>query len=553
VLFLGYKLELPLRGRSAGESTRSGWLPLVQFWTKKRHFSITQRFVGLVLQYVCLTLFLPAFSLRAQSPGLQRVLVLYSDERLLPANVIFDHSFRATFQAGATKRTEFHSEFLDVSRFSAESQQENQRDFLRRKYLDYPPDLIVAVSGSAVAFLMKYRSSLFTETPVVYLTWQGEAPPGTLSDPKAVEISTPGVAYATLKLALDLQPDTRQIAVITGSSLRDKALVDEMRKVVGLFGNRVVFSWLTDLSLPALRNELARLPDHTVALYLTLFQDAAGSRFTPQEALDQFAWASRVPIYAYYDTCLGHGIIGGSFVTFEESGRKAAQAGLRVLAGERPRDVAGSEIGEKCRSIFGFTLDEPLDFPKFIGRVHPEDRSALQQAVQQSLKAGGEFDIECRILSDSGLCWIAARGHASFDHQSKPVRLLGVCIDITSRKLDELQLQKQRDDLTHLSRVTIIGELATTLAHELNQPLGAIHSNAETAEIFLKSDPPNFEELCAILSDIRQDAWRGGEVIRRMRSLLKKQRFKREQIEIKRLIEALETLLQAVIMLGQGR
>jgi signal transduction histidine kinase len=70
--------------------------------------------------------------------------------------------------------------------------------------------------------------------------------------------------------------------------------------------------------------------------------------------------------------------------------------------------------------------------------------------------------------------------------------------------------------------VTLISELATTLAHELNQPLGAIHSNAETAQIFLKSDPPNFEELRAILSDIRQDAWRGGEVIHRMRSLLKK-------------------------------
>ena len=585
------------------------------------------------------------------------MLVLYSDERLLPANVIFDRSFRATFQAGATRRTEFHSEFLDVSRFSSESQQENQRDFLRRKYLDYPPDLLVAVSGSAVAFLMKYRSSLFTESPVVYLTWQGEAPPGTLSDQKAVGISTPGDAFATLRLVLDLQPDTRRIAVITGSSQRDKVLAEEMRKVVGVFENRVVFSWLTDLSLPALRNELARLPDHTVAFYLTLFQDAAGSRFTPQEALDQFAPASRVPIYAYYDTYLGHGIIGGCFVTFEEIGRKAAEAGLRVLAGERPRDVAGSEIGEaipmfdwrelrrwnlgerqlprnsvvlfkqpdywkkyrwiifgvvsaslvealliailfvqlrrrrqaeaflreseermsvaaesaklgmwawdirhdeiwateKCRSLFGFKPDEPLDFQKFIDRVHPEDRNALRQAVMQSLKVGDEFDTEYRLLPDFGVCWIGARGHPSFDHRNRPVRLLGACIDVTTRKQAELQLQQQRDDLAHLSRVTIISELATTLAHELNQPLGAIHSNAETAEISLKSDPPNFEELSAILSDIRQDAWRGGEVIHRMRSLLKKQGFKREQIEIKRLIETLETLLQVAIMSHKAR
>ena len=81
-------------------------------------------------------------------------------------------------------------------------------------------------------------------------------------------------------------------------------------------------------------------------LYLTLFLDAAGNRFTPQEALDQFAPASRVPIYGYYDTYLGHGIVGGSFVTFEEIGRKAAQASLRILSGESPQDVARSEIGQ---------------------------------------------------------------------------------------------------------------------------------------------------------------------------------------------------------------
>ena len=82
---------------------------------------------------VLLGLFLPAYCMAVQSPALQRVLVLYSDERLLPANVIFDHSFSTTLQAGTSKRTEFHSEFLDVSRFSGEAQQGHQRDFLREK------------------------------------------------------------------------------------------------------------------------------------------------------------------------------------------------------------------------------------------------------------------------------------------------------------------------------------------------------------------------------------------------------------------------------------
>ena len=119
-----------------------------------------------------------------------------------------------------------------------------------------------------------------------------------------------------------------------------------MRGEIGAFQNRAAVTWLTDLSLQELRGELSRLPDHTVVLYLTMFQDAAGASFAPRQALDQFATASRAPIYGFYDTFLGHGIVGGSMVTFEEIGRKAAQLGIRMLAGEDAQTAAGSESPE---------------------------------------------------------------------------------------------------------------------------------------------------------------------------------------------------------------
>jgi hypothetical protein len=79
------------------------------------------------------------------------VLVLYSDERLLPANIILDQAIRAAFAVGTNNRVEFYSEFLDVARFPGEEQQ--QRDFFRDKYLERPPDLVIAVSGGALVFL----------------------------------------------------------------------------------------------------------------------------------------------------------------------------------------------------------------------------------------------------------------------------------------------------------------------------------------------------------------------------------------------------------------
>ena len=83
-----------------------------------------------------------------------------------------------------------------------------------------------------------------------------------------------------------------------------------------------------------LRDELSRLPDHTVVLYLTMFQDAAGTPSPRGRRWTSSRTASRAPIYGFYDTFLGHGIVGGSMVTFEEIGRKAAQFGIRMLAGE---------------------------------------------------------------------------------------------------------------------------------------------------------------------------------------------------------------------------
>ena len=94
---------------------------------------------------------------------LRRVLVVYSDERLLPANVIVDEAIRSTFATETTNRIEFYSEFLDVTRFPGEAQQERERDFLRDRYRERPPDLVIAGGGPALDFLLKYRGEPFPE------------------------------------------------------------------------------------------------------------------------------------------------------------------------------------------------------------------------------------------------------------------------------------------------------------------------------------------------------------------------------------------------------
>jgi PAS domain S-box-containing protein len=274
---------------------------------------------------------------------LRRVLVLYSDERLLPANVIVDKAIQETFAADTKNRIEFYSEFLDVARFPGEEQQQRQREFFRDKYQSRPPNLVIAVSGGALTFLTEHRDEVFAGVPIVYCSVAGDPHPDRLSEAGIANVRIPDGVIPTLQVMLRLHPDTRQVAVVSGSGPRDRQLSEVCRQEISTFGNRVAFTWLTNLSMEDLRDELSHLPDHTVVLYLTMFQDAAQTTFTPREALDLFAPASRAPIYGCYDTYLGHGIVGGSMVTFEDIGRKAAQLSLRILAGEDVQAASRSE------------------------------------------------------------------------------------------------------------------------------------------------------------------------------------------------------------------
>ena len=122
-------------------------------------------------------------------------------------------------------------------------------------------------------------------------------------------------------------------------------------------------------------------------------------------------------------------------------------------------------------------------------------------------------------------------------------QVLGASTDITARKAAEAELQRNRDELAHMTRVSTLGELAASLAHELNQPLGAILSNADAAEMLLAAEPPAINEVREILADIRSDDQRASEVIRGLRGLLRRQEVARESLKINDEVAAVLRLL----------
>ena len=128
--------------------------------------------------------------------------------------------------------------------------------------------------------------------------------------------------------------------------------------------------------------------------------------------------------------------------------------------------------------------------------------------------------------------------------QVSALRRMGVLTDITTRKNAELDAQRHRDELAHVSRVSMMGQLASALAHELNQPLGAILRNAEAAELFLQASPPDLQEVRVILADIRKDDQRAGEVIDRMRAFLKRRESHWSELDLNAVTEEVVGLLR---------
>ena len=140
------------------------------------------------------------------------------------------------------------------------------------------------------------------------------------------------------------------------------------------------------------------------------------------------------------------------------------------------------------------------------------------------------------MLPDGRMRWIASQGSVEFDLKGQPVLLRGSSRDCTAQKQAEQETLLLRQQIAHVGRVSTMGQLASALAHEINQPLGAILRNAEAGELLMKNESPDLDEIRAILADIRQDDQRAGSVIDRMRALLKRQHLEMRTLEVDELV-----------------
>jgi two-component system sensor kinase FixL len=190
-------------------------------------------------------------------------------------------------------------------------------------------------------------------------------------------------------------------------------------------------------------------------------------------------------------------------------------------------------ITEKTRMLYGISSQGQVSFETFLSKLHPDDLDWVTQAGRKCTQEGADFRYDYRIvMPDGSIRWLKVLAKAFLGPSGKPERMTGVSLDITERKQAEQENEQKRNELAYVARVSTMNQLASSLAHELNQPLGAIMRNAEAGELFLQDPSPDLDEIRAILADIRRDDQRAGAVIDRMRSQLKRREVEHNLLDL---------------------
>jgi len=201
-------------------------------------------------------------------------------------------------------------------------------------------------------------------------------------------------------------------------------------------------------------------------------------------------------------------------------------AAAAVHLGLWSRDLVRNQLwaNAQWRHLFGFKPAEALNFEQYLQRLHPDDRESVRRSLAKAVADAGHYEMEYRVtLAGGQVRWIVSRGRVESDAAGRPVLMRGVSADVTRRREAELELQRNRTELAHLSRVSVLGELAGALAHELNQPLTAILSNAQVArQMAPATSSHDRAELEVILEDIKSDARRAGGIIHGLRAMFRK-------------------------------
>jgi signal transduction histidine kinase len=452
------------------------------------------------------------------------VLVLFSNNRLVPANVAVDRGLRAALVNPSDRTTRIFSEFLDRPEFSGEDYERTMTTYLREKYAAHPPDAIVAVSDESLDFVLRRRDQLFPHVPVVFTA----VAQSLLRTFPALPIDVVGVPVeydhiGTIELALRWHPDVRRLVIVSGASERDRQREAMLRRdVPAIAGGREV-EFLARLPTAEVLRRLGALDRESVVFTFGYFQDGEGRLSNPRDTAALMAGVSSAPLYGPLDTFIGIGAVGGRMPSFDDMGRQVGQILNALFAGTAPSSLrlpssTPAPVRVDWRQVRRWGIDESLVPPDAI----------------VSFREPTFWEMYRKIVIGALLVILL-----------QSVLIAALLVERRRRRKAEGAVLAQRTELAHASRLAVAGELTASIAHEINQPLGAIQTSADAADMILQAGGDRRDDLLRIVTRIRNDNMRASDVIRRLRSLLARHAPERKPIDLNAVMGDVAALLHA--------
>jgi signal transduction histidine kinase len=457
------------------------------------------------------------------TPEQPSVLILLSGQPGSPGATAIASGIRDALQKDWLFGVSIDLEYVDVANVASPEEDERRlRMIFGRNSANQHFDMIVAALPDAFRFVLRTRDELWPGTPVVVCGVDERSVRDLTLPPGFAILTIRFDTEGTLHAARVLLPDTRHVALVGGAGRVEQPYHDLIRQAVSKVGGLDLID-LTQLPIADVLTRVSNLPEDTVIM-LSIYQvDGAGRRFNAADVVPYVTNAANRPAFTQVTLALGQGAVGGSVLDFEDIGRDAGRMAGRMMRGAA---AASSPVPSFVISVPRFDGRQLARWKLDEHRL-PED----SQVLFRPLSLWREYR------------WHVVSGVAVIGAQAALI----VTLLVQRRRRREAEAavrqaeaaaQSHLSQIAHLDRVAALGQLASSMAHELSQPLAAILANAQAALRLLAGAPPDLDtvpEVRECLADIVGDDKRAAEVIQRARHLLKRTDFVTEPLALNEL------------------
>ena len=402
------------------------------------------------------------------------------------------------------RQSPWQLDITDLSLMTARSSNEDPEvpfvAYLTALFAKQQPDLIVSVGAPAAAFVQRHRQDLFATTPMVFTAVEQRRIQRSSLTENDVVVANAHDFPALIENILQVLPDTKTVAWVLGTSPNEKLWLQDVRRELAPFADRLSFIWYNDRSFADMLKHAASLPPHSAIVWHSMNVDAAGVLHDGDTGLPRLYEVANAPIFSYDDSYFGREIVGGPMHSVLSLSRDTVAVAIRILGGEKAGDIKIAAQGY-APPIFDWRVMQRWGISESRlprgSEVHFREPTVWERYRWQLTSI-----LIALLVQAAMITWLL--------------------IERRGRRIAELESRRRLLETMHLNRTAEVGALSASFAHELSQPLEAVTLNVDTTERILGANLPELARAKEALVDIRQANKHAAEIIQHLKTLLKR-------------------------------